>query len=46
MRDRLRVLSKLKCPKCGRLMKCKGSGGKKKYMYYNCEHAITTSEKI
>ena len=29
---------KLKCPKCGRIMKCKGSGGKKKkYMYYNCE---------
>ena len=30
---------KLKCPKCNRIMKCKGSGGtKKKYMYYNCEH--------
>jgi site-specific DNA recombinase len=29
---------KLKCPKCGRIMKCKGSGGKKKkYIYYNCE---------
>ena len=29
---------KLKCPKCSRIMKCKGSGGKKKkYMYYNCE---------
>lgn len=26
------------CPKCGRIMKCKGSGGKKKkYIYYNCE---------
>ena len=30
---------KLVCPKCGRIMKCKGSGGtKKKYMYYTCEH--------
>lgn len=30
---------RLKCPKCGRIMKCKGSGGKKrKYMYYTCEH--------
>ena len=29
---------KLICPKCGRIMKCKGSGGKKKkYIYYNCE---------
>ena len=29
---------KLHCPKCDRIMKCKGSGGKKrKYMYYNCE---------
>lgn len=29
---------KLVCPKCGRIMKCKGSGGKKKkYIYYNCE---------
>ena len=29
---------KLKCPKCGKIMKCKGSGGKrKKYVYYNCE---------
>ncbi|MGM9877856.1 MAG: recombinase family protein [Bacilli bacterium] len=29
---------KLLCPKCGRIMKCKGSGGKKKkYIYYNCE---------
>jgi site-specific DNA recombinase len=39
-RDRVYVFfQKLKCPKCGRLMKCKGSGGKKKkYMYYNCEH--------
>ena len=31
-------LQKLRCPKCGRIMKCKGSGGKKKkYIYYNCE---------
>ena len=30
---------RLKCPECGRIMKCKGSGGtKRKYMYYNCEH--------
>ena len=29
----------IKCPECGRIMKCKGFGGtKKKYMYYNCEH--------
>lgn len=29
---------KLVCPKCGRIMKCKDSGGKKKkYIYYNCE---------
>jgi len=28
---------KLKCPKCGILLKCKGSGGRKsKYLYYNC----------
>lgn len=27
------------CPKCNRIMKCKGSGGKKKkYMYYSCSH--------
>ncbi len=33
---------KLKCPKCNRIMKCKGSGGtKKKYMYYTCEHCKT-----
>lgn len=29
---------KLICPKCGKIMTCKGSGGKKsKYMYYSCE---------
>ena len=33
---------KLKCPKCNRIMKCKGSGGtKRKYMYYTCEHCKT-----
>ena len=40
---------KLICPKCGRIMKCKGSGGKKKkYMYYNCEkcHLNYREDKI
>ncbi len=39
-RDRVYLFfQKLKCPKCNKIMKCKGSGGKKKkYMYYNCEH--------
>ena len=38
-RDRVYTFfQKLKCPKCGKIMKCKGSGGKKrKYVYYNCE---------
>ena len=38
-RDRVYLFfQKLQCPSCGRIMKCKGSGGKKrKYMYYNCE---------
>lgn len=38
-RDRVYTFfQKLKCPECGKIMKCKGSGGKKKkYMYYNCE---------
>ena len=38
-RDRTYLFfQKLRCPKCGRIMKCKGSGGKKKkYIYYNCE---------
>ena len=37
-RDRVYIFfQKLICPKCGKLMLCKGSGGKKKkYMYYNC----------
>ena len=31
-------MNEIKCPHCGSIMKCKGSGGKKKkYMYYNCE---------
>ena len=38
-RDRVYLFfQKLKCPSCHRIMKCKGSGGKKrKYMYYTCE---------
>jgi site-specific DNA recombinase len=38
-RDRVYTFfQKLKCPKCGKIMKCKCSGGKrKKYVYYNCE---------
>ena len=38
-RDRVYTFfQKLKCPKCGKIMKCKGSGSKrKKYVYYNCE---------
>ena len=38
-RDRVYLFfQKIKCPTCGRIMKCKGSGGKKKkYIYYNCE---------
>ena len=39
-RDRVYTFfQRLKCPECGRIMKCKGSGGtKRKYMYYTCEH--------
>lgn len=39
-RDRVYLFfQKLRCPSCNKIMKCKGSGGKKKkYMYYNCEH--------
>ena len=38
-RDRVYVFfQKLVCPKCGRLMKCKGSGSRdSRYTYYNCE---------
>lgn len=39
-RDRVYTFfQRLKCPDCGRIMKCKGSGGiKRKYLYYTCEH--------
>ena len=39
-RDRIYTFfQRLKCPSCGLIMKCKGSGGtKRKYMYYTCEH--------
>ena len=39
-RDRIyNFFKRLKCPSCGLIMKCKGSGGtKRKYMYYTCEH--------
>jgi hypothetical protein len=39
-RDRVYLFfQKLKCTKCNKIMKCKGSGGiRKKYMYYTCEH--------
>lgn len=38
-RDRIYLFfQKLICPKCGRIMKCKGSGSKdSRYTYYNCE---------
>lgn len=37
-RDRVYIfMQKLLCPKCGKIMQCKGSGGQeKKYMYYHC----------
>ena len=37
-RDRVYIfMQKMKCPKCGKIMQCKGSGGKKKnYMYHHC----------
>ena len=40
---------KLICPKCGKLMLCKGAGGKKKkYMYYDCGecHLYFREDKI
>ena len=42
-RDRVYIFfQKIKCPKCNRIMKCRGFGGtKKKYMYYTCEHCKT-----
>ena len=49
-RDRVYLFfQRIKCPTCGRIMKCKGSGGKKKkYMYYNCEkcHLNYREDKI
>ncbi len=49
-RDRVYLFfQKIKCPICGKIMKCKGSGGKKKkYMYYNCEkcHLNFREDKI
>ena len=49
-RDRIYTFfQRLKCPKCGRIMKCKSSGGKKrKYMYYTCEkcHINYREDKI
>lgn len=49
-RDRVYIFfQKLICPKCGKLMLCKGSGGKKKkYMYYNCGdcHLYFSEDKI
>lgn len=37
-RDRVYIfMQKMKCPKCGKIMGSKGTGGKKKkYMYYHC----------
>ena len=37
-RDRVYIfMQKVICPKCGKLMTCKGTGGlKRKYMYYYC----------
>ena len=37
-RERVYIfMQKMICPKCGKIMQCKGSGGKKKkYMYYHC----------
>ncbi len=38
-RDRVYTFfQKIKCPNCNRILKCRGSGGKKrKYLYYSCE---------
>ena len=42
-RDRVYIfMQKMKCPKCGKIMQCKGSGGKKKkYMYHHCPDCKT-----
>ena len=49
-RDRVYIFfQKLICPKCGKLMLCKGAGvKKKKYMYYNCGdcHLYFREDKI
>ena len=49
-RDRVYLFfQKLECPNCHRIMKCKGSGGKKrKYIYYTCEkcHINYREDKI
>ena len=49
-RDRVYLFfQKLECPSCHKIMKCKGSGGKKrKYMYYTCEkcHINYREDKI
>ena len=47
-RDRIYTFfQRLKCPDCGRIMKCKGSGGsKRKYMYYTCEHCHINFNEI
>lgn len=39
-RDRVYMFfQKLQCPTCGKIMTCKGCGGKKKkYMYYHCDN--------
>ena len=46
-RDRIYTFfQRLKCPSCGRIMKCKGSGGsKRKYMYYTCEYCHVNFNK-
>lgn len=42
-RDKVYIFfQKLRCPDCGEMMKCKGSGGKKiNYVYYHCNHCKT-----
>ena len=42
-RDRVYIfMQKMVCHKCGKIMQCKGTGGKKKkYMYYHCTNCKT-----
>ena len=42
-RDRVYIfMQKMVCPKCGKIMNSKGTGGKKKkYMYYHCTNCKT-----